>query len=69
MEQISFGIAMLLKPFVLLAGLGMLLAVRFGCKKWLPDGKLKRLLLYSVEESGGHHPQTRAAPDNRVLQK
>lgn len=41
-------IAAALKPFALLAILGGLLAVRHAVKRWLPEGKLKRLLLTEV---------------------
>ena len=44
----SFAIALLLKPFVLLAFLGLLLVVRYAVIWWVPEGRLKRLLLRRV---------------------
>ena len=46
--QASFGLAMLLKPFVLFAALALLLCVRYAIKLWMPDCWLKRLLLRPV---------------------
>lgn len=41
-------LAALLRPFVLLMILGGLLAVRHAVMHWMPDGRIKRLLLREV---------------------
>ena len=51
----SFALAMLLRPFVLLAILGSLLCVRYAIIWWFPEGKVKRLLLYRVSEERKRH--------------
>ena len=44
----SFALAMLLKPFALLAMLTALLGVRFAVIRFMPAGRLKSLLLLRV---------------------
>ncbi len=44
----SVALAMLLKPFVLLAFLTALLCVRFAIIKFMPECKFKRILLTRV---------------------
>ncbi len=41
-------LAALLKPIALLAILGALLAVRHAVIQWMPDSRLKRLLLKQI---------------------
>lgn len=48
LRPMTVFLATALKPFVLLAALGGLLAVRHAVMRWLPDGKLKRFLLTEV---------------------
>jgi len=45
----STVIALLLKPFALLAILTTLLAVRHAVMRWVPDSRLKRLLLLRLK--------------------
>ena len=54
----------LLKPFVLLAFLGGLLAVRWTLQRWLPEGRLKRALLFDLTHEI-EHPQGPAPPAKR----
>lgn len=49
-EQISFTLALAIKPFVLLAMLGFLLCIRFAVIKYFPEGRLKRLLLVRLNK-------------------
>lgn len=44
----NFAIALLLKPFALFAFLALLLCVRYAIIKWMPECRLKRLLLIRV---------------------
>lgn len=44
----SAAIAAAIKPFALLAICTALAAVRYGIIKWMPESKLKRLLLKDV---------------------
>jgi len=44
----SFTLAMLVKPLVFLGAIAALAFVRKGIIKWLPDSKLKRILLTDV---------------------
>lgn len=44
-------LAILLKPIILLLFLGVLLFVRYAVIWWVPEGKLKRLLLLRVERT------------------
>jgi hypothetical protein len=48
MPGMSFGIAMLLKPFALFAFLGLLVCVRYAVIWWFPECWLKRLLLRRI---------------------
>lgn len=48
MEQLSFGLAMALKPLGVVLFLGFLVCVRFAVIKWMKPGKLKDLLLRRV---------------------
>ncbi len=48
MEQVSFGIAMALKPLGVIIVLGALVCVRFAVIRWMPEGKIKRLFLTRV---------------------
>jgi len=41
---------MLIKPFALLAVLGMLVLIRYGIIKYMPDGWLKRLFLIRLDK-------------------
>lgn len=44
--------AILLRPFVALFIFGLvLLPIRLTVKRWLPEGKLKRFLLWEVKKS------------------
>lgn len=46
LETMEIFLAQVLKPFLLLVVLGLIcLPVRMAAKRWLPEGKLKRLLL------------------------
>lgn len=45
----STVIALLLKPFALLAILAALLAVRHAVMRWMPDSRLKRLFLLRIK--------------------
>lgn len=46
----SYTIAMLLKPFVFFVLLAcVLLPCRFAVIKWMPEGKVKRILLFRVK--------------------
>lgn len=40
--------AVLLKPFVVLAVLALCAAIRFAVLRWWPEGRLKRLLLLPI---------------------
>lgn len=51
-EQTSLVWAMLIKPFALLAVLGLLVCIRYGIIKYMPDGRLKRLFLIRLDKSG-----------------
>jgi hypothetical protein len=51
-EQTSFMIAMLIKPFAVFAVLAALLCVRYAVIKYLPSGRLKRLLLIRLDKAG-----------------
>lgn len=44
----SIAWAIILKPFILLTALGLLLCVRYAVIWWVPEGRLKRLLLRKV---------------------
>jgi len=48
METVSFALAMLLKPLALALGLCALAAVRIVVSRFMPDGRIKRLLLVRV---------------------
>jgi hypothetical protein len=55
-------LAAFLRPFLLLLVLGLIcLPVRLAVKRWMPDGKLKRLLLSPVTaeepKRGLRHPK------------
>ena len=50
LEQTSLVLAMLIKPFALLAVLGMLVLIRYGIIKYMPDGWLKRLFLIRLDK-------------------
>jgi hypothetical protein len=49
-EQVSLSIALAIKPFAAIAILTALLGVRFAIIKYMPDSKLKRLLLIRVSK-------------------
>lgn len=44
----SFAIAMLLKPFALFLFLALLLCARYAVIWWMPECRLKRLLLLRI---------------------
>lgn len=47
--RMSFAIAMLLRPFAALVLFGLvLLPIRLAVMRWLPEGKVKRVLLLRV---------------------
>jgi hypothetical protein len=47
----NLELALLIKPFVALVLFGLIcLPIRFAVKRWLRDGKLKRLLLFRIRE-------------------
>lgn len=49
----SVAIAMLLKPFVALVILGLIcLPARLAVMRWIPEGRLKRILLFHVSHTG-----------------
>lgn len=49
-EQTSLVLAMLIKPFALLLVLGVLVCIRYGIIKYMPDGWLKRLFLIRLDK-------------------
>ncbi len=49
-EQLSFTIAMAIKPFAWLALFALLLCVRFAVIKYFPESRLKRLLLVRLNK-------------------
>ncbi len=51
-EQYSFTLALIIKPFAVLAVLTLLLLVRFAIIKYMPDSWLKRLFLIRLNKSG-----------------
>lgn len=60
-EQISFALAIAIKPFVLLVMLGFLLCIRFAVIKYVPEGRLKRLLLIRLNKPRSRRPDGSAA--------
>ena len=46
----GWQIAALIKPFALLAFLGLLLCIRYAAIWFLPEGRVKRLLLLRVRK-------------------
>jgi hypothetical protein len=45
----TFALAAFFRPFVIAAFiLLILIPVRLACEKWIPEGKLKRFLLYRI---------------------
>lgn len=48
----------LLKPFAALIVFGLiLLPFRIAAQRWLPEGKLKRFLLFEIKKSRRRHPE------------
>lgn len=60
-EQISFTLALAIKPFVLLAMLGFLLSIRFAVIKYFPEGRLKRFLLIRLNKPRSGRPDSSPA--------
>jgi len=58
-EQTSFYLAMLIKPFAVLAILLLLACIRFAIIKYIPFGWFKRLLLIRLDKSWRRTPQSR----------
>ena len=53
----SFAIAMLLRPLALFLLLAcVLLPIRMALARFMPDSKLKRLLLLRIDHPRQHHP-------------
>jgi hypothetical protein len=47
----SLSIALLLRPLALLVLLGLIcLPARLAVRRWMPEGRLKRLLLFPVRK-------------------
>ena len=59
-EQTSFYLAMLIKPFAVLAILLLLACIRFAVIKYIPFGRFKRLLLIRLDKPWRRTPQRRA---------
>ena len=50
----SVMIAMILRPFAALVLFGLIcLPIRLAVQKWLPEGRLKRILLFRIKKGGG----------------
>ena len=60
-EQWSFAIAMAVKPFALLAILGFLLVCRYLVIWYMPEGKLKNILLTRLKKPRNTRPQSNTA--------
>jgi hypothetical protein len=50
----GWQLSLILKPLILLALFGLIcLPARFAVMKWMPEGKLKRILLFTVSKHPG----------------
>lgn len=46
-----YAIVAFLRPFLIFAIIMLILVpIRLGCQKWLPEGRLKRILLYKIHD-------------------
>jgi hypothetical protein len=58
-EQTSFYLAMLIKPFAVFVILALLVYIRYAIIKYIPFGRLKRLLLIRLDKPWRRTPQRR----------
>ena len=62
-----WAIAILIKPFALLGFLTFFLLVRYLVIWFCPEGRVKRFLLFRVDERGGPAEREIGSPDFKQL--
>lgn len=61
--RVSFFIAMLIKPFALLAVAAAVYPARVACEKHMKEGRLKRILLFRCSDTPTERKRRREAAE------